>query len=188
MAFSEKDVRALPSTPKIALTDDELTQMTSYLNDAVQMLEPVLQYDLPDVEPTFHPIGSLSNVMGDDLREPERDLPLDVALGKRRRARDRYFRVPSILGEGGEQSNGASFDSLTAAQIAAGVAAGDYTATEVAQVSLAAIEAREGGVQAFLAGGSPSLRSRPLRAWMLTVPQASRCPRSRACRWPSRTT
>ena len=43
-----------------------------------------------------------------------------------------------------------SFDSLTAAQIAAGVAAGDFAATEVAQASLAAIEAREGGVQAFL--------------------------------------
>ena len=43
-----------------------------------------------------------------------------------------------------------SFDSLTAAQIAAGVAAGDFTATEVARASLAAIEAREGGVQAFL--------------------------------------
>ncbi len=85
---------------KIALTDDELTQMTSYMNDAVQMLEPVLQYDLPDVEPTFHPIGSLSNVMGDDLREPERDLPLDVALENAGSARDRYFRVPSILGEG----------------------------------------------------------------------------------------
>ena len=43
-----------------------------------------------------------------------------------------------------------SFDSLTAAQIAAGVSAGDFTATEVAQASLVAIEAREGGVQAFL--------------------------------------
>ena len=43
-----------------------------------------------------------------------------------------------------------SFDSFTAAQIAAGVAAGDFSATEVAQASLAAIEAREGGVQAFL--------------------------------------
>ena len=67
-----------------------------------------------------------------------------------------------------------SFDSLTAAQIAAGVAAGDFTATEVAQASLAAIEAREGGVQAFLQ--------------VAPEPQASRCPRSRACRWPLRTT
>ena len=96
MALSEKDVRGIAEYAKIALTDDELTQMTSYMNDAVQMLEPVLQYDLPDVEPTFHPIGSLSNVMGDDLREPERGLPLDDAGS----ARDRYFRVPSILGEG----------------------------------------------------------------------------------------
>ena len=95
MALSEKDVRGIAEYAKIALTDDELTQMTSYMNDAVQMLEPVLQYDLPDVEPTFHPIGSLSNVMGDDLREP-----LDVALENAGSARDRYFRVPSILGEG----------------------------------------------------------------------------------------
>ena len=96
MALSEKDVRGIAEYAKIALTDDELVQMTSYMNDAVQMLEPVLQYDLP----TFHPIGSLSNVMGDDLREPERDLPLDVALENAGSARDRYFRVPSILGEG----------------------------------------------------------------------------------------
>ena len=95
MALSEKDVRGIAEYAKIALTDDELTQMTSYLNDAVQMLEPVLQYDLPDVAPTFHPIG-----MGDDLREPERDLPLDVALDYAGSARDRYFRVPPILGEG----------------------------------------------------------------------------------------
>ena len=98
---TQRERRALIAEyAKIALTDDELTQMTSYMNDAVQMLEPVLQYDLPDVEPTFHPIGSLSNVMGDDLREPERDLPLDIALENAGSARDRYFRVPSILGEG----------------------------------------------------------------------------------------
>ena len=100
MALSEKDVRGIAEYAKIALTDDELTQMTSYMNDAVQMLEPVLQYDLPDVEPTFHPIGSLSNVMGDDLREPERDLPLDVALENAGSARDRYFRVPGTKVQG----------------------------------------------------------------------------------------
>ena len=38
MALSEKDVRGIAEYAKIALTDDELTQMTSYLNDAVQML------------------------------------------------------------------------------------------------------------------------------------------------------
>ncbi len=103
MALSEKDVRGIAEYAKIALTDAELEEMTAYLNDAVQMLEPILQYDLPDVEPTFHPIGSLSNVMGDDTREPERDLALDVALQNAGSSRERYFRVPSILGEGSEE-------------------------------------------------------------------------------------
>ena len=44
----------------------------------------------------------------------------------------------------------ASLDTLSAAQIAAGVAAGDFSATEVAQAALAAVEAREPEVQAFL--------------------------------------
>jgi len=100
MALSEKDVRGIAEYAKIALTDDELTEMTAYMNNAVSILEPILQYDLPDVEPTFHPIGSLSNVMGDDELELARDLPLDVALENAGSARDRYFRVPSILGEG----------------------------------------------------------------------------------------
>ncbi len=43
-----------------------------------------------------------------------------------------------------------STDLMTAAQIAAGVAVGDFSATEVAQASLEAIEAREDSVQAFL--------------------------------------
>ena len=34
MALSEKDVRGIAEYAKIALTDDELTQMTSYMNDA----------------------------------------------------------------------------------------------------------------------------------------------------------
>ena len=41
-------------------------------------------------------------------------------------------------------------DSLSAAQIAAGVAAGDFSAREVAQAALANVESREGDVHAFL--------------------------------------
>lgn len=41
-------------------------------------------------------------------------------------------------------------DALSAAQIAAGVAAGDFSAREVAQAALANVESREGDVHAFL--------------------------------------
>lgn len=101
MALSEKDVRGIAEYAKIALTDDELTQMTSYMNDAVQMLEPVLQYDLPDVEPTFHPIGSLSNVMREDVEQPS--FTQEEALSNAPRQQDGSFLIPSILGEGGDR-------------------------------------------------------------------------------------
>ena len=44
----------------------------------------------------------------------------------------------------------ANLDTLSAAQLAAGVAAGDFSATDVAHASLEAIDAREPEVQAFL--------------------------------------
>lgn len=44
----------------------------------------------------------------------------------------------------------ASFDSISAARIAQGVAAGDFSAVQVAQAALDAIEQRDGDVSAFL--------------------------------------
>lgn len=99
MALSEDDVRGIADYARIALEGDELTEMCAYLNDAVAMLEPVLAYNLPDIDPTFHPIGSLSNVMRDDTPDVERALGIDAALDNAGSARDRSFRVPSILGE-----------------------------------------------------------------------------------------
>lgn len=99
MALSEEDVRGIADYARIALEGDELTEMCAYLNDAVAMLEPVLAYNLPDIDPTFHPIGSLSNVMRDDTPDTERALGIDAALDNAGSARDRSFRVPSILGE-----------------------------------------------------------------------------------------
>lgn len=98
MALTEKDVAGIAEYARIGLTPDELTEMTTYMNDAIGMLEPVLQYGEADVPPTFHPIGDLSNAMGTDVERP--GLPIDVALEDAASSRDRYFRVPSILGGG----------------------------------------------------------------------------------------
>ncbi len=102
MALTQDDVRDIADYARIALTDDELREMTDYMNDAVAMLEPIREYDLDGVEPTYHPIGDLSNVMGADVVDDDiRALPLDVALKNAASTRDRAFRVPSILGDGG---------------------------------------------------------------------------------------
>lgn len=98
MALSREDVAGIADYARIALTDAELDEMTAYMNDAVALLEPIRQYDLDGVGPTFHPIGDLSNVMGADVADDPRALPIDVALSNAGASRDRYFRVPSILG------------------------------------------------------------------------------------------
>ena len=100
MALAHDDVRGIAAYATIALDDDELTQMTAYLNDAVAMLDPILHYAAEDVEPTFHPSGGAVNVMRADAADAERALANAEALANAGSVRDRQFRVPSILGGG----------------------------------------------------------------------------------------
>ncbi|WP_058270178.1 Asp-tRNA(Asn)/Glu-tRNA(Gln) amidotransferase subunit GatC [Olsenella massiliensis] len=101
MALSTEDVAGIADYARIALDAQELEEMTAYLNDAVRLLEPIRAYGLKGVDPTYHPIGDLSNVMGRDVVDAsERALPLDDALRNAGSVEGRYFRVPSILGDG----------------------------------------------------------------------------------------
>ena len=68
--LTERDVRGIAEYTRIGLTDDEVAQMTADLNAIVDSLKPITEYDLEGVEPTFHPIGSLSNVMREDAERP----------------------------------------------------------------------------------------------------------------------
>jgi len=105
MALSREDVAGIADYARIDLTERELDEMTAYMNEAVELLAPIRQYDLEGVEPTFHPIGDLSNVMGEDVVDDSvRALDIRTALRNAGASRERYFRVPSILGtEGGDQ-------------------------------------------------------------------------------------
>lgn len=97
---SEKDVRNIATYTRIALSDEELPQMTKDLNDIIESLKPITEYDLDGVEPTFHPIGTLSNVMRDDCAATS--FSQEEALANAPRQQDGYFLIPSILG-GGDQ-------------------------------------------------------------------------------------
>lgn len=100
MALTLNDVRDIADYARIALTSEELDQMCAYLNDAIRLLQPIRAYDLDGVEPTFHPIGNLSNVMkGDEVDPHGRTLSLDEALHGASSVQDRFFRVPSILAD-----------------------------------------------------------------------------------------
>lgn len=99
MPLTKEDVAGIADYARIALTDAELDEMAAYLNDAIALLDPILAYDLEDVEPTFHPIGDLVNVVRDDV--VVEGLSLEEALANAGSRRERSFRVPAILAEGG---------------------------------------------------------------------------------------
>lgn len=99
--LTERDVRDIATYARIGLTDDELVQMTTDLNSIIDTLKPITEFDLDGVEPTFHPIGSLSNVMREDVERES--FTQEVALENAPKQQDGSFLIPSILGEGGDR-------------------------------------------------------------------------------------
>lgn len=99
MPLTRQDVAGIAEYARISLTDAELDEMTAYMNDAIELLDPILEYDLDGVGPTFHPIGDLANVVRGDVVVV--GLSLEEALANASSRRERFFRVPAILADGG---------------------------------------------------------------------------------------
>ena len=78
--LSEADVRGIAEYTRIGLDAEEVVAMTADLNAIIDSLAPITEFDLDGVEPTFHPIGDLSNVMRDD--EVRGSFTQEVALEK----------------------------------------------------------------------------------------------------------
>jgi aspartyl-tRNA(Asn)/glutamyl-tRNA(Gln) amidotransferase subunit C len=70
--------------------------MTTDLNNIIESLKPITEYDLAGVEPTFHPIAGLSNVMREDVVAT--GLTRDQALNNAPAEQDGQFKIPPILG------------------------------------------------------------------------------------------
>lgn len=98
--LTEKDVRGIATYARIGLTDEEVTEMTVDLNSIIESLKPITEYDLKGVEPTFHPIGNLSNVMREDVEGES--FTQEVALENAPKQQDGSFLIPAILGGGDE--------------------------------------------------------------------------------------
>ncbi len=101
MALTQQDVRDIAEYVRIGLTDDEVVTMTKDLNNIMETLKPITEYDLEGVEPTFHPIGDLSNVMREDVAGES--FTREVALSNSDSVKDGCFDIPSILGGEGDR-------------------------------------------------------------------------------------
>ena len=92
---TERDVRDIAEYTRIRLDDDEVASMTVDLNNIIESLKPITEYDLEGVEPTFHPIGSLSNVMREDV--PSQPFAREDLLEQAPESMDGYWQVPQIM-------------------------------------------------------------------------------------------
>lgn len=99
--LTEREVRGIAEYARIGLSGEELSEMTVDLNNIIETLQSIKQLDLEGVEPTFHPIGSLSNVMREDAEQPS--FTQEEALSNAPSQQDGSFLIPSILGEGGDR-------------------------------------------------------------------------------------
>ena len=99
MALTRDEVAGIADYARIALAPDELDEMCAYMNEALELLEPVRGFDLDGVEPTFHPNGPAPDVLSADEPDDGRALGLDEALANAASTSGRFFRVPAILGE-----------------------------------------------------------------------------------------
>lgn len=102
MPLTEKDIRGIAEYVRIGLTDEEVATMTRDLNNIIELnLKPITEYELDEVEPTFHPIGDLSNVMREDVVKAP--FPREIALSNSSSVKDGCFMIPSILGGEGDR-------------------------------------------------------------------------------------
>ena len=99
MYLTKDDVRGIAAYTRIQLADDEVMSLTADLNAIIESLNPITEYDLAGVEPTFHPIAGLSNIMRDDEIQP--CLSRTHALTIASEVEHGQYKVPPILGEGG---------------------------------------------------------------------------------------
>jgi aspartyl-tRNA(Asn)/glutamyl-tRNA(Gln) amidotransferase subunit C len=94
--ITRADVEHVAHLARLALTEPEITELTSQLGGILEYAAQVSALDLDDVPPTAHPLP-LVNVFRPDVVRPGVDR--DEILGQAPESENGRFRVPRILGD-----------------------------------------------------------------------------------------
>jgi aspartyl-tRNA(Asn)/glutamyl-tRNA(Gln) amidotransferase subunit C len=96
VAVTRADVEHVAMLARLALTDDEIEQLTGELGAILEYAADVSALDTADVPPTAHPLPLVNVLRSDEVRP---GLDRDEVLAEAPAAEDGQFRVPRILGE-----------------------------------------------------------------------------------------
>ena len=94
MSVSLDEVRHLAALSEINLDNNELTSLTTDIDNIVGYINQLDELDTDNVEPTFQLTG-LQNVWRDDVIEPQ--LPREKLLALAPAAEDNQVKVPKVL-------------------------------------------------------------------------------------------
>ena len=94
MSVSLDEVRHLAALSEINLNDDELTSLTTDIDNIVDYINQLDELDTDNVEPTFHLTG-LHNIWREDTIEPQ--LPREKLLELAPAAENNQVKVPKVL-------------------------------------------------------------------------------------------
>ena len=96
MGLSREDVAKVAALARLALSEDELEQMTRELSKIVGFVSLLEELDTANVEPLAHPLGT-TNVFRDDV--PTGSLPVELAIATAPKQDGECFLVPAVLGD-----------------------------------------------------------------------------------------
>ena len=94
MSVSLDEVRHLAALSEINLNDDELTSLTTDIDNIVDYINQLDELDTDNAEPTFQLTG-LHNIWREDTIEPQ--LPREKLLELAPAAENNQVKVPKVL-------------------------------------------------------------------------------------------
>ena len=94
MSGSLDEVRHVAALSEINLNDDELTSLTTDIDNIVDYINQLDELDTDNVEPTFQLTG-LHNIWREDTIEPQ--LPREKLLELAPAAENNQVKVPKVL-------------------------------------------------------------------------------------------
>jgi aspartyl-tRNA(Asn)/glutamyl-tRNA(Gln) amidotransferase subunit C len=93
MAISEEQVRYVATLARLALTDEQVSTLTTELSSILEHVGTISELDLDQVQPTAHAVAVTNRTRAD---EPRPCLPREVALLNAPERRDGAFVIPKI--------------------------------------------------------------------------------------------
>ncbi|MGM9928325.1 MAG: Asp-tRNA(Asn)/Glu-tRNA(Gln) amidotransferase subunit GatC [Bacillus sp. (in: firmicutes)] len=92
--ISTDDVKHVAHLARLAVTEEEVQQMTKELDAIISFAEQLNELDTTNVKPTFH-VLDMTNVMREDVAKP--GLPVEDVVKNAPNHKDGMIRVPSII-------------------------------------------------------------------------------------------